>query len=450
MPYNLPSYEQLQEQTRGLVSKLKLRVPCYIGKSYATLRQDLQILKTKYDEAVSEKPTWSRSDVGLRHEQINDIVQLLEELEPLPSPEDELQCQLILQGALIVRDRLLFANHNTPTSYLAKSSLAWGLSFFMDVEQSASAEVRCVLYNLIHKTCLAINDENKLDDWTILISCEAYRDFVNRPDVIKRHAYINKDPKTFFAHVNQVMDNAKPIAKPLIEQSTFMHFIQSIATTLSSFDQKLRQSEDGKPGSALQALVADVTFDRKTCSRKTIRNYLETNGNLSAVCLAYLRMVIWEDDFYEKLIPPQEFESAVALVDKQMMLRNQLTLLGAYLLVLMQCEEGGNALPNKDHLIRVIKAVIYKNNANGDPLTNADYNIFLEMLGDFIELPGVESLLNLSCWKKTGDPLEKVFDRLKDLVNLCRDEITNKLEEEKSARALVHEEDQFVFVMAPS
>ena len=450
MPYNLPSYRQLQEETRGLERALKLSVPCYIGKSYAALRQDLQTLKTKYDEAVLAKPTWSRSDIGLRHEQIDDIVLLLDELEPLPSPENERQCQLILQGALIVRDRLLFANHSTPTSYLAKSSLAWGLSFFMDVEQSVSAEVRCVLYNLIHKQCLEINKENKLDDWTILISCEAYRDFVNRPDVIKRHAYINKDPKTFFAHVQLVIDNAKPIAKPLIEQSTFMHFIQSIAAMLSSFDQKLRQSEEGKSVLALQALVADATFDQKTCNRKTIRTYLETKGNLSPVCLAYLQMVIWEDDSYEKLIPPHEIESAVALVDKQMMLRNQLTLLGAYLLVLMQCSEGGNALPNKDKLIRLIKAVIYKNNANGGPLTNADYDIGLEMLGDFIKLRGVESLLNLSCWKKTGDSSEKVFDRLKDLINLCRGEITNKREEENRARALAHEEDQFVFVMAPS
>jgi hypothetical protein len=136
--------------------------------------------------------------------------------------------------------------------------------------------------------------------------------------------------------------------------------------------------------------------------------------------------VLWEEDVnYTTPISPQNFIAAVDLLETQMLLRNQHTLLGAYALVYLHCLHQ----PNKQPLLKALGEVIGLDWKQSEVLNNEALDFALEMLDDFATLPNIHAVLDLTGWGGTN-PMQ----HFKNNLALERGNVLQRIRDEQKSQ----------------
>ena len=208
-------------------------------------------------------------------------------------------------------------------------------------------------------------------------------------------AYIKEDEK-FFEKLKKIIEDATGRAKPIINQLSYIDFVQSVAKTLAKFNNKLLPLLDE---------ILEGKIKPAPNSSSAILTYLDQKEGLSPDYHAYLKLVVANDntEFSTDARPnaPKSLEQAIEQIKIRVALRNEYTLVGAYLAVLMRCTEG--SWPNKKILQ---DKIMFHNLLSRDIVTEETNQLNFEardlslgMLHEFIGLPEVMSSVDIVCWE---------------------------------------------------
>src|SRR3990167_5091530 len=213
------------------------------------------------------------------------------------------------------------------------------LRIAQDYSSLDEAILQSALCRAIYSQILGLSAKNKLDHWTVMIACQFFYNCIETNNTGARVAYIKEDEK-FFEKLKKIIEDATGRAKPIINQLSYIDFVQSVAKTLAKFNNKLLPLLDE---------ILEGKIKPAPNSSSAILTYLDQKEGLSPDYHAYLKLVVANDntEFSTDARPnaPKSLEQAIEQIKIRVALRNEYTLVGAYLAVLMRCTEG--SWPNK-------------------------------------------------------------------------------------------------------
>lgn len=407
---------------------------------WAELKDEVSSLSAKYDRAAAEiwesQSYYSRgfrlfgsvaTSVGLsptdrpgQIKAITDLIPLLKEpqaqasglKEAAPLQKDEKVRMYTLLGALFYR--LIRIRHDYSS---------------MDVAIAQSALSRAI-YQL-----LGLSPINKMDDWIVMKSCQLFHDFITTDNTGARVPYIQDDAQ-FLDKLKAIIAEATAKAQPIIEQLAYLDFILSVAKTLEDIQSKVLPLLDGLVMSKAKQGVN---------SSKAILAYLESKDELLDYHRAYLKLVISDDttEFSPKDTSPDEppsLDQAIALIKDRIEWRNEYTLLGAYLSVLMRSTSGDwpkkQVKPDKELLHGLLTKVIVTSETR--PLDFEARDVGLEYLQQFVGIPEIKPLVDTKCWEHvTYFQREIAQERIKLAPLLEKEREQRDLEASKARSAMV-------------
>ena len=322
MPYNPPSYAELHESTLALLRAFNSASKRYVPPSYAQLYERIGTMVGKYRQLVAEKP---KTFFGVKPEPNPMHIEMIERLcylaEHLPksvtegSPE-QIQQHNILLGALFYLYLIIDGRYNgTCTGRF--------FSYMKLISVNASA-----LYRTINDM-LGISEENILDKLSIVTRCSAYLEYLRSigtrgEDVTP---YIPKGFDGFFEGLQAQIAKAEDESRPMEQQMGRLRVVQS-------FDAILRDTANQvSAGLSLYCpLLSENLKGKKELPREEMITLLSTL-KLSPLAFEIINYLLRDDEVLKNE------GAAKFLNDMQGRLEtyNQFTLLGMYLIMLVNC-----------------------------------------------------------------------------------------------------------------
>ncbi len=438
-PYLQPDFATLYEKSKHLRNDFYELAALFILFSkkerqkimgLAELVEELMSLPAKYTTAVGEiSQTQSYVSQGLR------LFGTLASSAGL-SPTNRLgQIQAIIDLTHLLQGPTLpvgGANEAAKKDENLRSCILLGALFYrllrikdgygsLELARAQSALCRAI-YQL-----LGLSEINQLDDWTVMTCCQYFYDYLKRDDTAARVPYIQEDAQ-FFEKLQQRIVEAKIKAQPIIKQLAYIDFIQSVAKTLSEFQHKFLPLLDG--------LVSNSA--NQPSSPQAMLAYFEAMKDLSAYHRAYLKLLIRNDSTeFSSSDGSTSLRQEIESIKQRIQCRNEYTLLGAYLSVLMCRMEGDwpskPIHPDKLMLHGLLEKVIVTTDTGKLDFEARDLSLM--MLHDFVSLPEITSTLNMTCWEQLVYLQREIAqERIKFAPCLAQEKEERQLEEASSGK----------------
>ncbi|KTC84183.1 hypothetical protein [Legionella brunensis] len=381
MGYIPPEYQELQKKTDTLITTFNNLSRRYIPAKYDELRKKVGGLEGKYNEKAPKKSGFFIStNKELRRDQTACINQLLPKLPTEGTPTILNQSQNVLLGAIFYRYKRLDNSYSQPYAFFGYN-----------------AKNSCTLFQVLEEEFKL----DKLDDETLATCCEAYKTYLEQPDLTVENKtvgdqfpYIQEDPD-FYINLKEIIVTARQKALPITRQLHVISFVESVA-------QSLRETDKA---------IADILpkFSKMVIGKFTKESFLTRDNLLELINSFQPTMSETSKEILKLSLPERVLPQGVPIPSSEMTryigfqdylsqaltINSTYTLLGAYVMALGRCNSHTPKL--KDVLNSGINSMVE------NLLDDTAKELSLTAFKNYVEIPG-RPQLNCKAWSDdTGE-----------------------------------------------
>lgn len=363
MVYIPPSYEQLQQSTSELQQIFNKAANRYQPPAYDTLLEKISKMQKSYCFRVKEKKNLffaTEPDAG-RLEEVACITRLIDNFpETSAGSTERHHVHNIVLGALFYRRKAIEDSYRGSVSSCLR----------------ISNERYSALYLTIEEILGLHTDRGEFIDTLTIATCgRAYFEHLRSIESKKQTLYVRPEEVDFFPRLEMMIDMAEADSREVAEQMNCLENIQAIAELLNKTNRDVKIGLD-----ILLTSLSKVMGTKDVLSREEMIKVLQAM-DLSPLVKALINYLISDDKILNKSEGPLFMEE----MQRNLMVYNQYTLLGAYVMALKKIPAEQTHL--RKTLNIAIHAVTLHNALDESARTQA-----ICALNDYLTLPGMQEL----------------------------------------------------------